>query len=104
MERSEGEEKGKMRLEREKRSNHLLKYKDYNIRICQPFGISTEDLIVVIDDVVGNLGNYYDHENLTDLVPLLLPPFLNPQNVFDPFKRLAETLNSVYFEWIEHGR
>ena len=56
----------------------LNKYQDYNIRICRPFGISTEDLIAVIDDVVGNLGNYYDHENLADLVLLLLPPFLNP--------------------------
>ena len=56
----------------------LKKYQDYNIRICRPFGISTEDLIAGIGDVVGNLGNYYDHENLTDVVLLLLPSFLNP--------------------------
>ena len=56
----------------------LNKYQDYNIRICRPFGISPHDLKAVMDDAVGNLGNHYDHENLTDLVLLLLPPFLNP--------------------------
>ena len=56
----------------------LNKYQDYNIRICRPFGISPHDLKAVMDDAIGNLGNHYDHENLTDLVLLLLPPFLNP--------------------------
>ena len=56
----------------------LNKYQDYNIRICRPFGISPHDLKAVMDDAVGNLGNHYDHENLTDLVLLLLPPFFNP--------------------------
>ncbi|MDX2451058.1 YiiX/YebB-like N1pC/P60 family cysteine hydrolase [Desulfosarcina sp.] len=56
----------------------LSKYQDYNIRICRPFGISPQDLEVVMGDAVGNLGNHYDHENLTDLVLLLLPSFFNP--------------------------
>jgi len=56
----------------------LNKYQDYNIRICRPFGISPHDIKAVMDDAIGNLGNHYDHENLTDLVLLLLPPFLNP--------------------------
>ena len=56
----------------------LNKYQDFNIRICRPFGISPHDLKAVMDDAIGNLGNHYDHENLTDLVLLLLPPFLNP--------------------------
>ncbi len=56
----------------------LSKYQDYNIRICRPFGISAQDLKAVMNDVIANLGNHYDHENLTDLVLLLLPPFLNP--------------------------
>ncbi len=56
----------------------LSKYQDYNIRICRPFGISPHDLKAVMDDAVGNLGNHYDHENLTDLVLLLLPSFFNP--------------------------
>ena len=56
----------------------LNKYKDYNIRICRPFGISGQDLKAVVDDVVDNLGKHYDHENLLDLALLLLPSFLNP--------------------------
>ena len=56
----------------------LNKYQDYNIRICRPFGISTEDLKAVVDDTLDNLGKHYDHENLADLVLLLLPSFLNP--------------------------
>jgi len=56
----------------------LSKYKDYNIRICRPFGISAGDLKTVVADVVANLGKHYDHENLLDLALLILPPFLNP--------------------------
>ncbi len=56
----------------------LSKYKDYNIRICRPFGISSEDRDTVVDAVIGNLGKHYDHENLVDLALLVLPPFLNP--------------------------
>lgn len=56
----------------------LNKYKDYNIRICRPYGISPQDLKAVVDDVVDNLGKHYDHENLLDLALLLLPSFVNP--------------------------
>ncbi|MBC2713603.1 MAG: hypothetical protein HGJ94_22205 [Desulfosarcina sp.] len=56
----------------------LNKYKDYNIRICRPFGISSEDLKAVVDDVAENLGKHYDHENLVDLALIILPSFLNP--------------------------
>jgi hypothetical protein len=56
----------------------LSKYKEYNIRICRPFGISGTDLDIVVDEVIQNLGKYYDHENLVDLALLLLPSFLNP--------------------------
>jgi hypothetical protein len=56
----------------------LRKYKDYNIRICRPFGISTQDLQTVVEEVVDNIGKHYDHENLVDLALLVLPSFLNP--------------------------
>jgi len=56
----------------------LAKYRDFNIRICRPFGISDQDLSVVINDAVANLGKHYDHENLLDLALLALPPLLNP--------------------------
>lgn len=56
----------------------LRKYCDDNIRICRPFGIGAEDLKTVIEEVIGNLGRHYDHQNILDLALLLLPPFLNP--------------------------
>lgn len=56
----------------------LVKYCDDNIRICRPFGISTKDLENVIEEVIGNLGKRYDHQNVLDMAFLLLPPFLNP--------------------------
>jgi hypothetical protein len=56
----------------------LSKYKDYNIRICRPFGISEQDVTVVSDQAIANLGKHYDHENLLDLALLALPDFFNP--------------------------
>lgn len=56
----------------------LNHYRDYNIRICRPFGISADDLVSVTEGIIGNFGKHYDHENLLDLALLVLPPWLNP--------------------------
>ncbi|WP_373500570.1 YiiX/YebB-like N1pC/P60 family cysteine hydrolase [Desulfococcus sp.] len=56
----------------------LSKYGDYNIRICRPFGISTQDLEMVEAEVIRRIGRHYDHHNILDLAVLLLPPSLNP--------------------------
>ena len=56
----------------------LKKYADDNIRICRPFGISTQDLEMVVAEVITNLGKHYDHRNILDLGLMLLPSFLNP--------------------------
>lgn len=56
----------------------LKKYRDYNIRICRPFGISIQDLEIVAAEVISNLGKRYNHHNVVDLALLLLPSFLNP--------------------------
>ena len=56
----------------------LDKYRDYNIRICRPFGIATQDLETVVAEVIANLGKHYDHENIVDLALLALPRRLNP--------------------------
>ncbi len=56
----------------------ISKYRDYNIRICRPYGIDARDLNQVVDEVVGNLGKHYDHENILDLALLLLPSAINP--------------------------
>ncbi|MFO7685915.1 MAG: hypothetical protein R6V60_07465 [Desulfobacterales bacterium] len=56
----------------------LGKYRDCNIRICRPFGISPEDLETVVAEVIANIGKHYDHHNILDLGLMLMPPFLNP--------------------------
>jgi len=56
----------------------LTKYRDLNIRICRPFGISPHDLSLVVDDAIANLGKHYDHENLLDLALLAMPTAFNP--------------------------
>lgn len=56
----------------------MNKYRDYNFRICRPYGISPSDLRDVIAEVVNNLGKHYDHHNIIDLGLMLLPKLLNP--------------------------
>ena len=56
----------------------LNKYRDDNIRICRPFGISMQDLEIVTAEIIRHLGKHYDHHNILDLAILLLPPSLNP--------------------------
>lgn len=56
----------------------LCKYRDYNIRVCRPFGIKASDLKVVVDQVIGNLGKSYDQQNIIDIALMLLPKWLNP--------------------------
>ena len=56
----------------------LRKYRNYNIRICRPYGISDPDIDGVVGEVIGNLGKHYDHENILDLALLLLPSVINP--------------------------
>jgi len=36
----------------------LAKYRDFNIRICRPFGISAHDVSVVVDAALANLGKH----------------------------------------------
>ncbi len=56
----------------------INKYRDYNIRICRPYGITAQDLDKVVDGVASNLGKHYDHENILDLALMLLPAAINP--------------------------
>jgi cell wall-associated NlpC family hydrolase len=56
----------------------LRKYQDFNIRVCRPYGILSQDMDSVVSDVIGHLGKQYDHRNIIDLGLMLLPPILNP--------------------------
>jgi hypothetical protein len=56
----------------------LVKYIDYNIRICRPRGLQPEDRDAVIEYVVARLGHTYDRRNFLDLTRYLLPFHLVP--------------------------
>jgi hypothetical protein len=56
----------------------LLKYIDFNLRICRPYGLRPEDLQIVLDDLISQLGNRYDVKNVVDLTRYLLPFHLIP--------------------------
>src|SRR5215471_3269498 len=45
----------------------LSKYLDSNIRVCRPYNLRREDLRVVLDDVIVQIGYRYDIKNLIDL-------------------------------------
>lgn len=51
----------------------LAKYETHNLRVCRPFKILPDDLQVVIDTVIGDLGKSYDERNIIDLAMQLLP-------------------------------
>lgn len=56
----------------------LIKYIDFNIRICRPIGLRAEDLQVVLDHVISRIGDTYDRRNFLDLTRYLLPFHLVP--------------------------
>ena len=56
----------------------LEKYRDFNIRICRPYGIDPDDLHAVIDEVVGNIGRHYDDRNILDIAKMVIAGAFNP--------------------------
>jgi hypothetical protein len=56
----------------------LMKYIDFNIRICRPLRLEPGDLATVIDHVLSRVGHKYDRRNFLDLTRYLLPFHLIP--------------------------
>lgn len=56
----------------------LVKYLDFNIRICRPVGLLPADREIVIDHVLARIGQSYDRRNFLDLGRYLLPFHLIP--------------------------
>ena len=56
----------------------LIKYLEFNLRICRPVGLLSADREIVIDHVLGRLGQRYDRRNFLDLGRYLLPFHLIP--------------------------
>jgi hypothetical protein len=51
----------------------LEKYRDANVRICRPLGLTSDDRARLIDYLVGHIGDSYDVKNLFDLARYLIP-------------------------------
>jgi hypothetical protein len=56
----------------------LVKYLDYNVRICRPVGLTPEDRENVLGHVISRVGLTYDRRNFLDLARYLLPFHLIP--------------------------
>jgi len=56
----------------------LIKYVDFNVRICRPIGLTGPDREIVIDYVLSRIGHTYDRRNFLDLTRYLLPFHLIP--------------------------
>jgi hypothetical protein len=57
----------------------LSKYIDFNMRICRPYNLRREDLRIVLDEVLGQIGYRYDIRHLVDLMRYFLPVSLVPR-------------------------
>ena len=56
----------------------LVKYIDFNIRVCRPHGLSRDQIEKVIAYVLARVGFTYDQRNIFDLFRYLLPVHLVP--------------------------
>jgi hypothetical protein len=56
----------------------VVKYLDFNIRICRPHGLTPEDRQIVLDHLIAKIGMRYDVKNVIDLTRYLLPFHLVP--------------------------
>ena len=61
----------------------VVKYLDFNIRVCRPIGLRPEDLEAVLEHVISKMGYTYDRRNFLDLTRYLLPFHLVPPNLRD---------------------
>jgi hypothetical protein len=59
----------------------LVKYIDFNIRICRPSGLSRERIETVVAYVLSRVGFTYDRRNVLDLFRYLLPFQLLPMRL-----------------------
>jgi hypothetical protein len=56
----------------------LSKYRDFNIRVCHPYNLSSGDLAEVLDEALRSVGDTYDVKNVFDLARFFLPLSLVP--------------------------
>ena len=59
----------------------LIKYIDFNIRICRPHGLTRQQIEAVVGHVLSRVGFTYDRRNILDLFRYLLPLQLVPMRM-----------------------
>ena len=59
----------------------LVKYIDFNLRICRPVGLTPEDRRTVIDYVLSRVGHTYDRRNFLDLTRYFFPFHMIPRGL-----------------------
>ncbi len=63
----------------------LVKYADFNLRVCRPRGLRADDLARIVDEVFAQLGSKYDVQHVLDLGRYFFPVSLIPRR----FRRKA---------------
>ncbi len=56
----------------------LYRYRDFNIRICRPYGILPEDMDTVVKDVIDHIGRQYDDQNIVELAWMMIGAIFGP--------------------------
>ena len=59
----------------------LSKYASYNLRVCRPHGLRTDDLQRMLDEVLAQIGLRYDVKNVIDLARYFFPVHLLPRRL-----------------------
>lgn len=89
----------------------LAKYKDYNLRICRPVGLSEEENASLISFARSKLGFQYDLKNIFDLVRFLVQRPAVPNRYRrsmlalgsgEPTKAICSTLIAQSFQHVDY--
>lgn len=59
----------------------LIKYANFNLRICRPYGLSSADQRTVVEHALAHVGQRYDFKNVFDLMRYFLPVHLVPSRM-----------------------
>jgi hypothetical protein len=89
----------------------LSKYKDYNLRICRPVGLSDKERQRLVEFVEERLGYHYDLKNIIDLMRYLIQNPVVPTRYRrqllsfgsgEPTKAICSTLIAQAFQSINY--
>ena len=58
----------------------LKKYKDHNIRLCRPYGITEPDVNQVLEQLISKLGMHYDDQNIIAIAMMALHSVWRPRS------------------------